>query len=235
MSVRNLRFSYGAVVIGASGGIGSAVASALESQRRCASVLRLARSGEQRIDITDDASVAAARRLAHETLGEVDLVFLATGALEIQGRGPEKSLKEIDAEAMLRAFAVNAVGPALVLRHFAPLLPRERPSVFAVLSARVGSIGDNRLGGWYAYRSSKAALNQIARTASIELARTRPRALCVALHPGTVATQLSARFAAGRRRLSPAQSASRLLDVIESLGPDATGGFFDYEGVAVPW
>ena len=137
---------------------------------------------------------------------------------------------------MARAFQVNAIGPALVMKHFLPLLPRDRRSVFAILSAKVGSIGDNHLGGWYSYRASKAALNQIIRTAAIELKRRAPQAALVALHPGTVESRLSAPFGkAGLDVRSPADAAERLLGVIDGLAPAASGGFFDYRGERLPW
>ena len=160
----------------------------------------------------------------------------ATGFLHTDGFAPEKSWRDLDAIHMARAFAVNAIGPALLMKHFLPLLPRQGRSVFATLSARVGSIGDNQLGGWYSYRASKAALNQFVRTAAIELGRRQPAALCVALHPGTVATRLSAPFAkAGLDVRTAEEAADRLIDVIERLAPASTGGFFDYRGAPVPW
>ena len=137
---------------------------------------------------------------------------------------------------MARAFAINAIGPALLMKHLLPLLPRTGRSVFATLSARVGSIGDNRLGGWYSYRASKAALNQIVRTAAIELGRSRPDALCVAIHPGTVATRLSQRFAkSGLDIQSPETAALRILTVLDALLPNASGGFFDQHGQPIAW
>ena len=137
---------------------------------------------------------------------------------------------------MSRAFALNAIGPALIMKHFLPLLPRAKRAVFATLSARVGSIGDNRLGGWYSYRASKAALNQLVRTAAIELTRSHPQAICVALHPGTVDTQLSAPFAKQDLEIqSPDQAAARLIDVVARLTPQDSGGFFDCRGEVVPW
>ncbi len=149
---------------------------------------------------------------------------------------PEKSWRDLDPAHMARAFAVNAIGPALLMKHFLPLLPRQGRSVFATLSARVGSIGDNRLGGWYSYRASKAALNQFVRTAAIELGRRQPGAICVALHPGTVSTPLSAPFVkAGLDVQTPEEAAARLLDTIEGLGPGSSGGFFDHRGNPVPW
>ena len=137
---------------------------------------------------------------------------------------------------MAEAFAINAIGPALLMKHFLPLLPRGGKSVFATLSARVGSIKDNRLGGWYSYRASKAALNQFVRTAAVELGRSHREALCVALHPGTVDTPLTSPFRkAGLEVQSPDTAAGRLLAVIDRLGPADSGGFFDHRGDDVPW
>jgi len=137
---------------------------------------------------------------------------------------------------MARAFALNAIGPALLMKHMLPNLPREGKSVFATLSARVGSIGDNRLGGWFSYRASKAALNQVVRTAAVELRRRRPEAICVALHPGTTDTKLSSPFRKSDLDVqSPDIAAQRLLSVIDRLGPDDSGSFFDHRGETIPW
>lgn len=136
---------------------------------------------------------------------------------------------------MARHFRLNAIGPALLIKHFAPLLPKDRRSLFGTLSARIGSIGDNNLGGWISYRAAKAAQNQIVKTASIELARSRPHAVLIALHPGTVATPLSDPFAGGRERLEPDRSASMLLEVMNSLTPGNSGGFFAYDGTPIEW
>ena len=175
------------------------------------------------------AAFAAAR-------GEIRLVIDATGFLHDELQGPEKSWRELDAVKLTRAFALNAIGPALIMKHVLPLLPRTGKSVFATLSARVGSIGDNRLGGWYAYRASKAALNQLVRTAAVELARRAPEALCIALHPGTVATPLLAPFAAtGLEVHTPEVTAHHLLSVIDQLPGSGTGGFYDWRGESVPW
>ena len=136
---------------------------------------------------------------------------------------------------LLATFTANAVGPALLLRHFSPLLDRQR-ALLVMLSAKVGSIGDNRLGGWYSYRASKAALNQLVRTAAIELARQKPQAICVALHPGTVDTRLSSRFTkSGLEVQSPDEAATRLLAVIDGLGAKDSGGFFNHHGEPLPW
>ncbi len=164
------------------------------------------------------------------------MVINATGILESEGCVAEKTFRQLDAAEMARAFAINAIGPALLMKHLLPLLPRTGRSVFATLSARVGSIGDNRLGGWYSYRASKAALNQIVRTAAIELGRSRPDALCVAIHPGTVATRLSRRFAkSGLDIQSPETAALRILTVLDALLPNASGGFFDQHGQPIAW
>ncbi len=220
-----------AVVIGARGGIGAALVEALRAQGHYTTIVPLSRPA---IDLTDEASIAAAARALPE--GELRLVLDATGFLHDTDQRPERSLRDLDAAALARNFALNAIGPALLMKHFLPLLPREGKAVFATLSARVGSIGDNRLGGWYGYRASKAALNQLVRTAAIELARTRPQAICVALHPGTVATSLSAPFAkAGLDVRPPDIAAAELLDVIASLTAARTGSFLDWRGETVPW
>lgn len=167
--------------------------------------------------------------------GPFDLVVVATGALEINGATPEKSIKALSARAMMDQFALNALGPALVLGHAGRLLPRDRPSVFAVLSARVGSIGDNKIGGWVSYRSAKAAVNQVVRTASIELARTHRHAACVALHPGTVQTAFTEKYLGRHPSVPASEAAGHLLAVIDGLTPDHTGRFFDWAGKEVPW
>ncbi len=227
----SLPSDYRALVFGSSGGIGGAVAAALEGDPRCAEVVGLSR--RDGFDLEDEASIAgAAERLAGQAF---DLLFDATGALVIDGAGPEKALRGIDPEAMARQFAVNAIGPALILKHFTPLMPRGQRALFGTLSARVGSIGDNRLGGWISYRAAKAALNQIVRTAAVEVARQRPEAVLAALHPGTVETRLSDPFAGSRDRLTPAASAAALLSVLDGLSPRQSGGFFAYDGQAIEW
>ncbi|MFK7942497.1 MAG: SDR family NAD(P)-dependent oxidoreductase [Paracoccaceae bacterium] len=217
-----------ALVLGASGGIGSAVAArlALEDWR----VTALSRK-----DGLDWRDPARAESVIGNAIGPFDLVFDATGALEIDGAGPEKQLATIEADAMAAQFAVNAIGPALLLKHYKSLLPRKGHAVFATLSARVGSIGDHGLGGWISYRASKAALNQIVKTAAVELARTRPEAVVVALHPGTVATTFGSQYRGAREALSPAQSAAQMLAVLKDLTPAETSGFFAYDGSRVPW
>ena len=223
-----------AVVIG-TGGIGGALAEALRSAAEYDEVVVLGRRSTPAVDLLDEASIAAAARWL-AARGAPELVIDATGILHGPGMAPEKSWRELDPATLAQAFAINAIGPALLMKHFLPLLPRERRAVFATLSARVGSIGDNRLGGWYAYRASKAALNQLVRTAAVELRRSRPQAICVALHPGTVDTGLSAPFAkSGLQVQAPAEAAARLLAVIGRLGPNDSGEFFDHRGEPVPW
>jgi NAD(P)-dependent dehydrogenase (short-subunit alcohol dehydrogenase family) len=208
---------------------------ALRGVERFEHVIPLGRATSPRIDLLDEASLERAAAFAAGK-GEPRLVIDATGFLHDERQGPEKSLRQLDGANLARAFALNAIGPALIMKHVLPRLPRSGKAVFATLSARVGSIGDNHLGSWYAYRASKAALNQLVRTAAVELARRSPEALCIALHPGTVATALSAPFAAvGPGIHTPPAAARHLLAVIDRLTPRDNGGFFDWRGQPVPW
>lgn len=229
---------FDAVVIGASGGIGAAVCDLLSGSPQVSDVLALSRSDRSSpIDITDEASIAAAAGRAARLSG-IRLVFVATGLLhDGDGVQPEKALRALDPGVMARNFAVNASGPALVLKHFAPLLPRQGKAVFAAISARVGSISDNRLGGWYSYRASKAALNMMLKTAAIELGRTRKDLVVLGLHPGTVDTALSKPFQSNvseSKLFSPEQSAHYMLDVIDKATPSASGSVIAWDGQAVP-
>lgn len=222
-----------AVVFGTGGGIGGALVQTIGAAEKFEHVVAFSRSTSPSIDLLDEASLERAAAFAANQ-GEL-LVIDATGFLHDDRQGPEKSWRQLDAVNLARSFALNAIGPALIMKHVLPRLPRSGKAVFATLSARVGSIGDNRLGGWYSYRASKAALNQLVRTAAVELARRSPDALCVALHPGTVATALSAPFAAtGLEVHSPAAAARHLLAVVDQLTADANGGFFDWRGQPVP-
>jgi len=218
-----------ALIIGASGGIGAAVVA--ELVQRGVAVTALSRS-QQGLDITDEASVQAHLQALQ---GPYDLIFVATGALHGAGQPPEKTLKALDPAAMQDQFAVNCLGPALVLKHALPLLPRQGRAVFAALSARVGSIGDNRLGGWISYRSAKAALNQVIHTAAIELARSHKGVICAALHPGTVITPFTKNYAARHTTVLPETAAHNLLEVIAGLTPEDSGGFFDWQSKRVVW
>jgi NAD(P)-dependent dehydrogenase (short-subunit alcohol dehydrogenase family) len=224
------------VVFGAGGGIGAALVAALRGDARYPHVLGYSRRGSPAVDIANEPSVAAAAADLRAAGHAPRLVLVATGVLQGEGIAPEKSWRDLDPAALARSFAVNAIGPALLMKHLLPLLPRTGRAVFAALSARVGSIGDNRLGGWYGYRASKAALNQLVRTAAIELRRSHPEAICVALHPGTVDTPLSAPFArAGLEIQAPALAARRLLQVIDTLTPAESGAFIDNRGQSIPW
>jgi NAD(P)-dependent dehydrogenase (short-subunit alcohol dehydrogenase family) len=225
-----------AVVFGASGGIGRALTARLRAHPDFSNVSGYSRSGTIPLDLAVESTIEAVAAEVKSRGADVRLLIDATGVLQGEGVVAEKTWRQLDPAAMLRAFAVNAIGPALLMKHFLPLLPREGKSVFATLSARVGSIGDNRLGGWYSYRASKAALNQIVRTAAIELRRSRPEAVCVALHPGTVDTPLSALFAKpGLEIQSPDTAANRIVAVLDTLTSASSGEFFDQRGRAIAW
>lgn len=218
-----------ALIIGASGGIGQAVAATLQGEG--AQIVTLSRRADG-LDVTDPASVD--RHLSAIT-GPFDLIVIAVGILAPLGGAPEKSLDAIAAGDMAQVMAVNAIGPALILRHAARLLPRDRRAVVGVLSARVGSIGDNGIGGWHSYRASKAALNQIVHGAAIELGRSHKQSVVAALHPGTVATPFTANYAGRHKTVSADDAARNLLSVMENLTTADSGGFFDYTGKPVPW
>jgi NAD(P)-dependent dehydrogenase (short-subunit alcohol dehydrogenase family) len=228
-----------AVVIGASGGIGAAFEAALIEEGAFDVVHGFARSrtGAQHLDLLDEASIAVA---AAQVAGgpPPTLVIVATGLLHSGDLGPEKALRDLDADWLAKVYAVNAIGPALVAKHFLPLIPKIGRPVFAALSARVGSISDNRLGGWHGYRASKAALNMLVRNLAIEEARRNNRAIVVALHPGTVDTGLSRPFQGNvppGRLFSAERAALNLLDVIEELRPPDSGKLFDFEGKEIPF
>jgi NAD(P)-dependent dehydrogenase (short-subunit alcohol dehydrogenase family) len=240
----NLEPNSQAVVIGASGGIGAAFVRALDAMPEIASILALSRSGTaplnnakvqaRKIELTNADSIEAAAAMAHRPR----LIIVATGVLksEALSLSPEKKLADLDPHALTTNFAVNTIGPAMVARAFLPLMPRTGRSLFAVLSARVGSISDNRAGGWHGYRASKAALNQLIRTMAIEHARRAPGSILAALHPGTVDTALSAPFQSGvapEKLFTPDQSAAHLLTVLAGLTPDQSGRLFDWSGAEV--
>lgn len=224
---------YRALVIGASGAIGGAMVAELRGDSRCASVLGLSRASSPAIDFADESSIAsAAETLAGQA--PFQLIVNAVGVLHGPEFMPEKKLGDLSYAQLHDTFLVNAFGPALLLRHFSCLLDRRR-GVLAMLSAKVGSIGDNRLGGWYSYRASKAALNMLVKTAAIEVRRSNPNAVLLALHPGTVDSRLSRPFR-GAEIGRPAQLAARqLLQVIDGVGPEASGGFYSWNGELLPW
>lgn len=227
-----------AAVFGASGGIGGALCRELQAQgvARLHAGARGSAVPEGTLpftfDLTDEASIAAAaERLRGDPPG---LVIVATGTLVLPGgTGPEKSWRALDPEALAASYAINATGPMLVAKHMLPLFPRDRPAIFAALSARVGSITDNRLGGWHAYRASKAALNMLLKTLAIELARTHPLMVVAGLHPGTVDTPLSRPFQGNvqpGKLFSPEKSARCLAAVLQGLEPADSGGVFAWDG-----
>ena len=231
-----------ALVVGATGGLGSAFTTLLTENASVDEVVAWSRTPltvtssklhAAFIDLRDESSIQSAA----STLGEVDLVLVASGLLhDSEGLQPERTWRTLDRAAMLRSFEINTIGPALVAKHVLPHLPRGRRAVFALLSARVGSISDNRLGGWHSYRASKAALNQLIKCFAVELKTTRPEAIFVGLHPGTVDTNLSKPFqtyVAAGKLFSPEQSASLLLGVLDTLSVDQSGRVFDWDGLEV--
>jgi NAD(P)-dependent dehydrogenase (short-subunit alcohol dehydrogenase family) len=233
-----------ALVVGASGGLGAALKEQLARNEgmQFAQVLGLSRSkaeqGAPSLDIADESSIAASAdwlkiQCASKPLR---LIIVATGFLHNEGTGPERSLSQLDATYLAQVFAINTIGPALLLKHLSPLLPKTGDAKMVFISAKVGSIGDNALGGWYGYRASKAALNQIVKTASIELTRRNKSACCVALHPGTIDTALSEPFGKGGLNVrEPSLAAREILQVISQLKPQDNGRFVDYFGQGLPW
>jgi NAD(P)-dependent dehydrogenase (short-subunit alcohol dehydrogenase family) len=238
MSLSSLHDGYTAAVFGSSGGLGRAFVEQLAADPRCTRVCAGTRNNVAndhakivpfQFDLTHPASLEAAA----QTIGAPDIVIVATGVLHNESLAPEKSMRAIDSAHLNLAFAINAAGPAQIARLVLPAMPRNRRTLFAALSARVGSISDNRLGGWHSYRASKSALNMLVRCLAIEQARTHPLAVCVALHPGTVDTSLSKPFQSGvspDKLFSPAQSASHLLDVLDTLTPAQSGRLFAWDG-----
>ena len=224
---------FHAVVIGASGTIGAAFVDLLSASPRCASVRGLHRHSTPRVDFADDASVAEAAQLLAAG-PRFHLVINAAGLLHTDQFMPEKRLADLTSLQMQATFQANTFGPALLLRHFVPLLDRER-AIMAMLSAKVGSIGDNRLGGWFSYRASKAALNMLVKTAAIEVARGQKNSVLVALHPGTVNSRLSRPFRGETIGRPAHQAASDMLGVLDALTPADSGSFRSYNGAQLPW
>ena len=225
---------FKALVIGANGAIGSAFVDAFRSDPQCTHVELVSRESENGFDLIDSESIRVQAAICSGA-GPFAIIVDATGALEIQGVGPEKSLNSLNAEHLTRAFLVNAIGPSIVLRHFAPLLAKES-SVYAKLSARVGSIADNKKGGWYGYRASKAALNMMLQTAAIELQRKNANLRVVALQPGTVRSKLSNPFANSQMHLlEPHDSVQAMLKALKNLPVKSGAHFIDYQGEEIPW
>ena len=235
-----------AAVFGAAGGIGHALTKAIAGAPTVNRVYRLARRAPAiaadngtwlPLALEDEASIIDAAAALKAEASPLNLIIVATGILHDGDKlNPEKSWRALDGEAMARAFQINTIGPALIAKHTLPLLANDRKVAFAVLSARVGSIADNRLGGWHSYRASKAALNMIIKTLSIELAHRNPNALCVGLHPGTVDTRLSQPFQGGvpaGALVSPAIAAHHLLTVLDGLGPRDSGRVFAWDGATI--
>lgn len=233
MQMQSFPSGYRALVIGASGGIGAALVAALREDPRCAQVVELGRATQPALDLAEPASI---ERVAAELAGQgaFQLIVNAAGVLHDESFMPEKRLADLNPAQLLATFQVNTFGPALLLRYFCGLLDRQR-GVLAMLSAKVGSIGDNRLGGWYSYRASKAALNMLIKTAAIEVRRSQPNAVLLALHPGTVNSALSQPFRGAEIGRPAAVAAHDLLRVIDSLGPEASGSFHAYDGQPLPW
>ncbi|OAN99324.1 short-chain dehydrogenase [Sphingomonadales bacterium EhC05] len=224
-----------AVVIGASGGIGCAFANAVEAEDEYDQVVRFSRTSEGpfHLDIQSEQTIGAAASFLKDSGISPSLIFVATGLLHSDTRGPEKSLRELDQDWLTENYQVNAIGPALVAKYFLPLMPKENITKFAAISARVGSISDNRLGGWYGYRAAKAALNMMIRNLAIEWSRKNKRSIIVALHPGTVDTSLSKPFQTNvppGKLFDPDRAALQLLDVLDGLKPADSGKVFAWDG-----
>ena len=234
--LKSLGTSYRALVLGASGALGGAFVEALQADGACAQVVGLSRNAHPAFRLEDEASMAAAAAaLVAQSHGPFHLIIDATGALTIDGQGPEKHMGALNATQLARAFEVNTIGPALLLKHFLPLLATDQRCIYAKLSARVGSISDNHKGGWYGYRAAKAALNMVLQTAAIEAARKRPHLVVAAMQPGTVASHLSAPFVPAQDCLTPAQSVAGLLGALDALPAQAAAHFVDHKGAAIAW
>ena len=224
---------YRALILGASGGIGRAFVQALQANPRCAEVVGLHRQSKPRLDFDDEDSIGAAAASLSEG-GQFHLIINTAGVLHTADFMPEKKLADLSYAQLEATFRVNTFGPALVLRHFTPLLDPQR-GVLAMISAKVGSIEDNRLGGWYSYRASKAALNMLLKTAAIEVRRSKPQAVLVSLHPGTVNTSLSKPFKGEQIGRPALKAASEMLAVLDTLTPADSGSFVSYSAERLAW
>lgn len=232
--MKSLPRGYNALIIGSTGEIGSALAEHIENDPGCANLVRISRNSTPHLDYDDESSIDdAAQQLRSQA--PFHLILIATGLLHQTNQMPEKRLSQLTAQQMADNFRINTIGPALTIARFAPLLAKDNRSLLGALSAKVGSIGDNRLGGWYSYRASKAALNMVIRTAAIELSRTHSLATLVALHPGTVNSRLSAPFRGAQAGRHAKDAASDLLSVLDRLKPEDSGTFWSYSGEQLPW
>ena len=226
-----------ALVIGGTGSIGSAIINELKNQN-FTKIISLGRSSNPPLDLLDESSIKKAADFIKNQPGSLCLLFDATGILhnEDQNQMPEKTYKNIDLTFMKKNFEINVMGPALIMKHFLPLLDTDQKSIFATLSAKVGSISDNRYGGWYSYRASKAALNQMIKTASIELKMKNKNAICVSIHPGTVTSKLSKPFQKDNLKIqSNEESAKNIVQVMTNLKINDSGLFFDWSGDIISW
>ena len=226
--------NFNALVVGTGGALGSAFVSYLQDETACGHVVGVSRSSGNDFDLEDPGSIERIANQVREQ-GPYHLVIDATGALTIDGVGPEKSLSRVDADALHRSFSINVIGPILLLRHLAPSIA-SGDAIYAKLSARVGSISDNQKGGWYGYRASKAALNMMLQTAAIELQRKNPSLRVVALQPGTVRSRLSEPFQAGvPTLLEPSVSVAGMMRAMMALATKSGAHFIDYQGREIPW
>ena len=219
-----------ALIFGASGGIGLAFSKFLENKLGIENVIKLSRSFDE-FEISDEEKIL---KFSGSIEGSFNLIINAIGVLQTTEIGPEKTINAIKQKSMIDTMTINAIGPALLLKNFSKKLDKTKFSVFVNLSARVGSITDNRLGGWISYRSSKAALNQIIKTSSIEINRRNKNAICVGLHPGTVKTRFTEKFQNTTETISPEDSVEMMMKVIESLSVDDNGYCFAYDGKVIP-
>ncbi|BFM08514.1 SDR family NAD(P)-dependent oxidoreductase [Halioxenophilus aromaticivorans] len=230
-------------ILGGSGAIGNALVRVYQQQRNtrvwCLSRSQPSNVGDEgfiKADVTDEASLLAAAQTLKQN-PPLDTLIIATGALHSEAMQPEKSLAKLEAEAFLESIQVNTLGPALAIKHLLPLLDKGSASRCGVLSARVGSIGDNRLGGWYSYRSAKAALNMFIKTAAVELARSHKHSVLVGLHPGTVDSELSKPFqrnVAPQKLFTPSYSAECLMAVLGSKTNIDSGQVFAWDNTPIP-
>lgn len=250
------RFSQHALVAGGNGGIGlgfvrqllqrdpeACIHATYHRVEAAAELFALAETHGPRLrclpmDVTDEAQIAAAVRQLQSVTDRLHLTVNCIGILHAGELQPEKGLRQLDADKLLRYFQINSLSGALLAKYLLPLLRHDRRNVFASLSAKIGSIGDNQLGGWYGYRASKAALNMLLRTAAIEFGRKSPQTIVVALHPGTTDTPLSQPFQrhVPAEQLFPVERTVRqLLGIIDGLGPEDSGQFFHWDGTRLPW